>query len=226
MRDNDDGTMSGRFVVPELHGHLLRALLEQLSAPRRLSRNRAGEPVSDPTVSGDGCSLNWSERLGAAFTELLEHLPTSGWGRPGMSVMVHLDYAHLLDGLAAARLDTGTRVSAGQARRLACESGIVPVVLGAEGEVLDVGRERRLHTPAQRKALSVRYDSCAAEGCERPFAWSEIHHPQPWSLGGETTLTNAIPLCWHHHRRAHDDRFHLDVLPSGEARFRRARRSA
>lgn len=147
LSDNDDGTTSGRFVIPELHRHLLRALLEQLSAPRRLSRNRAGDLVSDPTVPGGGPGLNWSERLGAASTELMEHLPTAGWGRSGMSVTVHVDYAHMLDGLAGAGLDTGTRISAGQARRLACDNGIIPAVLGAEGEVLDLGRERRLHAP-------------------------------------------------------------------------------
>jgi hypothetical protein len=38
-----------------------------------------------------------------------------------------------------------------------------------------------------------------------------------------TSLDNGIPLCGHHHRRAHDDRFTLTILPSGEARFRRHR---
>ena len=33
--------------------------------------------------------------------------------------MVHLDYQHLLDQLASARLDTGVDISAGEARRLA-----------------------------------------------------------------------------------------------------------
>jgi hypothetical protein len=38
-----------------------------------------------------------------------------------------------------------------------------------------------------------------------------------------TSLDNGIPLCGHHHRRAHDDRFTLTILPTGEARFRRHR---
>jgi hypothetical protein len=138
-------------------------------------------------------------------------------------MMVHVKYQNLLDGLASARLDTGVHASAGQARRLACNAGIVPVVLGGDSEVLDLGRVRRLHSTAQRRALSVQYDSCAAEGCERPFAWCEIHHPHAWSEGGETSLDNGIPLCGHHHRRAHDDRFTLTILPTGEARFRRRR---
>jgi hypothetical protein len=220
LHDNEDGKFSGRFVIPELQGQLLRAALERLSAPRRWARNNAGELVEDPTLPGEAPSLNYTERLGAAFVELVEHLPTDGHAGVGATVMVHLAHDHLLDGLASARLDIGMVVSAGQVRRLACIAGIVPVVLGGDSEVLDQGRKRRLHTAAQRRALSVRYDSCAAEGCDRPFAWCEIHHPHAWSEGGHTSLDNAIPLCGHHHRRAHDERCTMRILPTGEARFR------
>ena len=221
LRDNGDGTVSGKFTIPELHGQLLRAALERLSSPRRLGRNKAGEPVVDNTLATGGMMMNWSEQLGAAFTELLEHLPTDGHARVGATVMVHLDLEHLRTGLASAGLDTGTRISAGQARRLACGAGIVPAVLGGASEPLDVGREQRLHTTAQRRALSIQHDTCAAEGCERPFAWCDVHHPHAWSQGGHTSLENALPLCGHHHRRAHDSAFTMRHLPSGEVRFRR-----
>lgn len=223
LHDRGDGTFEGRFVIPELHGHLLRNYLERLSAPRRLSRNKAGEPIVDETLSTAAPTLNWSERLGAAFTELLEHLPTEGHAGGGATLLVHIGFGHLLDGLASARLDTGAHISAGQARRLACNAGIIPVVLGGRSQPLDLGRERRLHSTAQRRALATRYDSCAAEGCDRPFAWTEIHHPNAWSEGGSTDLDNAVPLCGHHHRRAHDVRYHTTYPPTGEVRFRRRR---
>lgn len=223
LHDNGDGTFSGRFIIPELQAHMLRNALERLTAPRRLSRNAAGEPVVDETLPGEGPSLNWSERLGAAFCELLERLPAEGHGHVGATLLVTIDSERLRDGLAAARIDTGVRISPAQARRLACGAGIVPMVLGGESEVLDQGRERRLHTRAQRRALSLSHDTCAAEGCDRPFAWCDVHHPHAWSRGGETSLSNALPLCGHHHRRAHDSRFSMRVMPSGEARFRRRR---
>lgn len=216
LHDNHDGTFSGRFVIPELHGHLLRAALERLSSPRRSSTNAAGDPVHDPTVA---TGMNWSESMGAALVELLEHLPTDGHGRVGATVLVHIALEHLRDGLASAHLDTGVHVSAGEARRLACNAGIVPAVLGSRSETLDLGRESRLHTTGQRRALSIRHDSCAAQGCERPFAWCEIHHPHAWSEGGPTDLANALPLCGHHHRRAHDQRYRT-TLVDGELRFR------
>jgi hypothetical protein len=212
--------VTGRFVIPELHPQLLRTALERLSAPRRWGRSRSGHPVEDPTLPGEGPTLNYSERLGTAFLEILEHLPTTGHSALGAGVVVHLQYADLLSGLASARMDTGTRISVSETRRLACTAGIVPLVLGEESQVLDHGRERRLHTTAQRRALSARHETCAAEGCERPFAWTEIHHPTAWSHGGNTDLDNALPLCGHHHRRAHDPRFTLRILPIGEARYR------
>ncbi len=225
MGDNGDGTFSGRFVIPELHGHLLAAFLDRLTSPSRLGRGRDGEVVQDETMSGGGPVLPWTERRGLALCELVEHLPSEGEGfaRSAVTLLVHLDHQHLLDGLASARLDTGTRISAGEARRLACSAGILPVVLGGASRVLDLGRERRLHSPAQRRALSVTHDTCATEGCERPFAWCDVHHRHAWSHGGSTDLDNAVPLCGFHHRRAHDARFTYRTLPSGDVRFTRRR---
>ncbi len=246
LHDNGDGTWAGRFVIPDLHAHLLRTVLEHLSSPRRLSRRTAQNGQGDQSCEGgqggqegEGgvsvvdesvpCDLNWSERLGQAFTELVEHLPSDGLanhGRVGATVMVHLDRQHLLDGLAAARLDSGTEISAGEARRLACNAGIIPAVLGGSPVPLDVGRESRLHTKAQRAALSATYDTCAAEGCRRPFAWTEVHHRLPWSQGGRTDLDNAIPVCGWHHQRAHDPDYAHTILPTGEIRYRRATTAA
>ncbi len=194
MWDNGDGTWTGKFTIPDLHASLLRAFLERLCSPTRLAtQHRRGQTVADETVA---TGVNTYERQGRAFTELIEHLPADGFGRGGIGVMVHLDHQHLLDGLASARLDTGADISAGQARRLACTAGIIPTVLNGDSIVLDLGRTRRLHSPAQARALSVTYETCAAEGCQRPFAWCDIHHPHPWSRGGATDLDERAPAVW------------------------------
>jgi hypothetical protein len=221
MHDNGDGTFSGKFTIPELHGHLLRAALERLSSPRRLSRNKAGELVVDGTLPGTGSGLNFTERLGSACCDPLEHLPTDAHGPVGATVLVTMSLQHLRDGLAAAHLDTGLNVSPGTTRRLACGAGMVPAVLGGRSEPLALGRTMRVANGAIRRALSMLYDTCAAEGCDRPFAWSEIHHPDPWAAGGETSLENSIPLCGWHHRRAHDSEYRVKYLDTGEVRFRR-----
>jgi hypothetical protein len=81
---------------------------------------------------------------------------------------------------------------------------LLPVVLGGASVPLDLGRQERFYSEAQRTALAALYDECAAVGCDRPYAWSELHHEDPWSRGGHTNLDRAIPLCGHHHRLIHD----------------------
>jgi hypothetical protein len=217
LHDNGDGTHTGRFTVPELHGTLLRAALERLSSPRRLSRDRSGRATLDDTAA----HTTLAESYGAAFCELLEHLPARGHAGSPFTMVVTLALDSLLAGLGAAGLDTGVRISAGEARRLACDAGLVPAVLGSRSEPLDLGRERRLHSGHQRRALALLHDSCAVAGCERPFAWCEIHHPHPWGRGGRTDLDNALPLCGYHHRRAHDAQWDLRRHASGDWRFHR-----
>jgi hypothetical protein len=88
------------------------------------------------------------------------------------------------------------------------------MVLGGASVPLDLGTSQRLFTKAQAVALSALHDQCAAEGCERPFAWCELHHKQPWGHGGPTDLANAAPLCGHHHRRIHDPMYEHEWLPT------------
>ena len=67
-------------------------------------------------------------------------------------MVVLLDIDTLLTGLGTARLDTGEAISAGVARRLACQAGVVPAVvrkvLDGPPVVLDVGR--RAGSPPSR----------------------------------------------------------------------------
>jgi Domain of unknown function (DUF222) len=220
LHDNGDGSYTGRFRIPELHGHLLTAALDRLTAPRRLSRDRSGRAVVDESALGHNNGASVYETSGAAFCELLEHLPTRGWeghGGNGTQVLVTLDLDSLLTGLGAARLDTGVAITAGEARRLACGAGLVPAVLDTTSMPLDLGRSRRLHSASQRRALALLHHTCAIAGCHRPFAWCEIHHHRlPWSRGGPTDLDNALPLCGHHHRRTHDTRYDLRQRPDGD----------
>ena len=67
---------------------------------------------------------------------------------------------------------------------------------------IDLGRAKRLFTPAQRKALLIRDQTCRAEGCDIPGTWCDAHHLDPWHTGGPTDLDNGVLLCSHHHHRA------------------------
>jgi hypothetical protein len=45
LHDNGNGTFTGRFVIPELHAHLLKQTIDHLTAPRRLTADRAGNRI-------------------------------------------------------------------------------------------------------------------------------------------------------------------------------------
>lgn len=115
-------------------------------------------------------------------------------------VLVTLDYHQLKAGAAGAGvIGPGELLSAGQLRRLCCQAELVPVVLGTESEVLDVGRAARLATPAIRTALIVRDKRCAFPGCDVRPESCEAHHIVPWWGHGPTALSNLVLLCPHHH---------------------------
>ena len=216
VHDRGDGTSEGRFRLPTLHAHLLKKALEALTSPRRI-----GEGRLDPET---GTKLPHATLLGHGLMELLEHhlseLPSQN-GSP-FTLVVTLGLDALRAGLGVAALDTGHRISAGEARRLACRAGIIPMVLDGDSMPLDVGREKRLFDRYQKHAINQRYHGCAAHTCDRPPAWVEYHHEHPWSHGGTTDAGNGISLCPAHHRMAdHPDSYDMRRLPDGRVRFSR-----
>jgi hypothetical protein len=126
----------------------------------------------------------------------------------------------LLGGLKAASIDTGGEISPGAARRLACEAGIIPAVLGGRSQVLDLGRKRRFHSEAQRVAKTIEAGGCEAHGCDWPPGMCHLHHPTRWADGGGTN-SDAVMICPAHHARAHDSRYEMKKLPTGKYGFHR-----
>ncbi len=218
LRDNGDGTVEGRFRMPTLHAQLLRKAVEALTSPRRVGAGRI-DPVT-------GTKLPASTLLGLGFLELLENhltaLPSVS-GSP-FTLLVTIGVDALTSGIGVGVLETGQRISAGEARRLACKAGLIPVVLGGDSMPLDVGREQRLFDRYQKIAINARHGNvgCAAANCDRPPAWVEFHHLDPWHQGGATAVANGIPLCApHHHMADHPDSYRMSRLPSGRVRFTR-----
>ena len=164
-------------------------------------------------------------------------LPAAGGLRP--QVMVTIDYRDLLARLgnaagaeAAARKrlarqaarnqarrtfeHTGTLlftgpVTASTVRKIACDADIIPVVLGGEGRILDIGRASRVFPPHIRKALTARDQGCAFPGCTIPAPWCEAHHIDYWSRGGTTGTENGVLLCSHHHHVIHKEHWSIQV---------------
>jgi len=220
LHDNDDGTVTGHFTVPTLHGHLLRKILETITAPRR---GRLGASQAQVGEHG-GVRTDWDHARGAAFCELIEHLPTDHLHpRTAATVVVTMAETTLRGALAACGLDTGGDISAGEARRLLCNAGVIPAVLGGASVPIDLGRSARLFNEPQRVAIGLTQHTCGAEGCDRPVAWCELHHREPWAQGGRTDLADAVAVCHFHHQRIHDHHYQHRFGPAGITFHRRTR---
>ncbi|MBS2937715.1 DUF222 domain-containing protein [Nocardioides sp. J2M5] len=214
MSDDGEGRCHGRFTVPSPVGAVLRRILLALANPARHTdadlRDEAG--VWKPS----------RRRMGEAFVEYVERYPTDAAPQTAgvnATVVVTLTLRDLLGDRGVALLDDGTRMSAAQARRLACEAGVIPVVLGGDGQVLDLGRTRRLFSKAQRIALGLRDGGCTARGCETTASGCHAHHDDPWSNGGTTDLANGRLLCPRHHRLAHDPRYAKTIHADNQVTF-------
>ena len=126
------------------------------------------------------------ERQADALGEICEHaldegrLPLEGGERPHVTAI--LDYQWMREQARGLMFDFGGRGTAADLRALLCDCGVTPVVFDGASQPLDLGRERRCVSPAQRKAVAARDRGCAHPGCHRKPAWCQVHHiPMPLS---------------------------------------------
>ncbi|WP_205472680.1 HNH endonuclease signature motif containing protein [Nocardioides sp. SYSU D00038] len=204
MLDDGEGRTHGRFVIPTMHAE---ALKKALFAHAALTHEKVT-----------------SQSLGQAFCDYILKYPADRLPQRGgvnATVVVTIPLAVLEGRLAACELDTGTRISPGAARRLACEAGLIPAVLDGQSQVLDLGRTRRLFTTPQRIALGIQQKTCRSEGCDRPASTCEAHHKTRWTDGGNTDLRDGVLLCPSHHQCAHDPTYTTTYLPTGKVQFHR-----
>ncbi len=208
-----DGTTRITGVIPDLTAAILSRAIEAYTSPRR------------PDETGVDDRRTPNQRRGEAFCALIEHLPVDGLPTQGgspVTIMVNLDLDQLLDDLGTATLDTGAELSPAEARRLACQHGIIPIVLDSESVPLDLGRSARLFSHHQARAHARTHPTCQADGCTIPWTWCERHHRQPWSRGTPTDLDQLVFLCPHHHHRAHDPDIETRHQPDGNVEFYRS----
>src|SRR4051794_30031478 len=147
-----------------LNGTLTAELCEKLRVFFTAYAGKAG-PEDDRTQRQRAHdALEELVEFGLAHMESLS--PVDG-ERP--RVYVHIDYRHLAglleDHEAVATLGSGVVIPAAAARRLACDAQLIPVVLGANSEVLDIGSASRHPTVAITRATYIRDQGrCAFPG--------------------------------------------------------------
>ena len=214
--DDGAGRCHGRFEAPSHVGKMLKRHLLALANPAR--------HTDDELKDDAGGWKPLRRRLGEAFVEYVERYPedrTPQTAGVSATVVVTMTLEQLLADGGTALLDDGDRISAGQARRLACEAGIIPAVLDSRSVPLDMGRRTRLFTKAQRIALGLRDGGCTAKGCETSASGCHAHHDDPWSRLGPSDLANGRLLCPRHHRLAHDSRYAMTTHSDNKVTFAR-----
>jgi hypothetical protein len=214
--DDGEGSCHGSFTLPSHVGKMLKRHLLALANPARHTEAELKDE------NGEWKPLR--RRLGEAFIEFIERYPedrTPQTAGVNATVVVTMTLEQLLGEEATALLDDGTRMTAAQARRLACEAGIIPAVLGSRSVVLDLGRTTRLFTRSQRIALGLRDGGCTAKGCETSASGCHAHHDDPWSRLGPTDLANGRLLCPRHHRLAHNTAYAMTIHPDNQVTFAR-----
>ncbi len=161
----------------------------------------------DVTAFDDPIAKRRAEALLQLARHATKHADTcdgDGDGPPRRSLIVAISLQALQDAVGAGDIQGGGTLTAGAVRRLACDAGIIPAVLGAQSEIVDVGKETRLATPAMRRRLGLRDGGCLFPACDRPPAGCEIHHRRHHIDGGPTKDPNLDMFCVFHHHQVHE----------------------
>jgi hypothetical protein len=184
-----DGWWNGTFHLSPADGAMVKTLIDgEVDGYLRAARD------GDPTLAGLSMGALRAKALVDLVTRAARRAPgeISAPDRYRVAVIIPAD----TDNIPAA----------------ACDADLYRLVLGADGEPLDVGRTTRRWTTAIRRAITHRDGHCTFPGCDRPPSHCDIHHCTPWQRGGNTATTNGTLLCRHHHTFLHDRRWqvHLD----------------
>jgi Domain of unknown function (DUF222) len=181
--------------------------------------------------AGDVDERTPQQRNADALVELARMAMNSGdlpdtAGEP-TQVSVTTDLADLIRDLMAGDVPTstmdGTPITPNTARMLACDAGIIPIVMRGASEILDLGRSARTWSRAQRKAAKLRAGGhCESPKCQAPIERCDLHHEDHWAHGGRTDLNRGIYLCSYHHWLTHHTPWTITRNRDGTVEIRRA----
>ena len=176
---------------------------ELIGEPRSLSQRNADALVA-------ACRFALAHRDGPGDTgRFLPHV--------SLVVDVHeLRAAAAHDHRAVGFTVDGTELDATALGFVTCDS-VVQRVMKAGDVVLNMGREVRTATPAQRKAIIARDHHCRAPGCHTRPRFCDVHHVDHWINGGRTDVHRMVLLCGTHHREFHRPGYRMEL--DDHARF-------
>ncbi len=179
------------------------------------------------------CGDRASEFMQLKVDALVAAMSTTGDGLPSRpELVVHVDLGLLLAETAAAGLTAsagvglcetvdGVELPVETVRRMACDAGILPAVMGGDRLLKDMGRSARTATPEQRTRLAAVHATCGLGPCRVPFSKCRIHHVLFWDEhDGPTDEDNLIPACDKHHHLLHEGGWTLEFTADRVATWR------
>ncbi|MBV1780510.1 HNH endonuclease [Paeniglutamicibacter sp. ABSL32-1] len=124
-------------------------------------------------------------------------------GLPSAQLVIHCRLDTLL-GLAkgAGWSAHGLEIPIGEVRRRLATDGVIPLVLGGQSEILDLGQEMRLAPDYMRRAILARDGGCFYPGCTVPPELLEMCHIDGYAQGGRTSVGRMTGGCSCHHHMA------------------------
>ena len=179
---HDDGSVSGRFDLDAVGGEKVLTALESVVQAVR----PAGDTRTRAQRSADALVQLADNALAAGSLPVLRTV------KPHVVVTIPLQELVGSDTSPGVGLTGfGATISAARARWLACDGNVTRVVVGPEGQPLDLGRTHRVTPPHLRRAVEFRDRHCVFAGCDAPSYWCDVHHVVHWAHGGATSLAKA-----------------------------------
>ena len=219
-----DGSMTIHIELPRETGDLVMKALELALKELELESDAfecEKETANDEEGSTGATKNAYPARQADALVQMARGYLAGGKDKKSCSadhyqVMVHVDE----EVLRQSPTDTSkSDLPSETVRRLCCDSGIVAITKGKNGDPLNVSRRHRVVQPPLRRALLARDKCCRFPGCTHE-KWLDAHHVEHWADGGETSLDNPILLCSAHHRLLHEGGFRIRKDSGGEWRFK------
>ena len=170
-------------------------------AARMLDADNKNADKHTATDSSSGPQRrSFDQCMADALDNLTSNSARSGGGEPyaDICVVAHVDEA---TGELIAQLPDGDRLPPSVLEELACDARLTGVIYDRKGRPIWRTHPRRRATEAQRQMLIARDGGCFA--CGTDVDMCDIHHVEPVSQGGPTSLDNLVLACWQHHTAVH-----------------------
>ena len=214
----DDGMYELHGLYDPVNGEYVETMLRAFEVP---------DPAGTPEELKRSPEQRRADALAQAAQVALDagQAPEAGGVKPHVSVVVDLDTltcdADIHSQISAdcrcvtpAEAAWAGPISREALQRLVCDATLSRVVIRGGSELIDLGTATRKWSAAQRRGIVAIDGGCRFPGCDRPAAWTQIHHIQFCEHDGPTNVDNGVLLCLHHHQYVHEHRWQLTMDPT------------